>query len=263
MAFLTINELTIPVAAKEGDSGWVPLDDIARGVTGDINRTRIDEKVRHTLRTPVLPQQTGRALMALLRGHGHNWTYDADLYSDGTGVPVASGTTSGAGSSTHTTKFGNYLELSAAEQLTYDINLGSRYTVMFWLWDGVSAWDHYIFDDAGNKWKNGATHGSAITEVTVSSNDLVVGDGTNADDVDDVVVLKERIPSAWATGDWGPPTQAFSDLPNLLCDGTLFDDVQTECIGMSVSARLVGFHDTAAAAWDPAGHVLTFTLEET
>lgn len=260
MAFLTINELTIKVKARDGDTGWVPLTDTARGVTGAMNQTQIDRKRTETLRTRPLSYQEGRALMALLKGHGHHWSFNSDLYSDGTGVINSAGSTSGAGSSAHTTKFGNYLALSAAEQLTYSIGLGSRYTVGFWLWDGGSSWDWFVFDDAGNKYKNGSTHGSAIGEVTVSGSNLLVGDGSNADDIDDLFVLYERMPSAWLSG-W-TPTQAFSDLPLLTCSGDLFDDVDHTMFATRVDASLPEFYDSNASAWENAAHAVQFTLEE-
>lgn len=263
MGYLTINGIDIPIAQRgRRVKTWDIIGDRARSVLGTLREARTAEKAAWRFRTDRLTQEVGDALQGLLLGQGHHFSYDTDAYSDYKGLPGTATDTPTPGASAHT-KFGNYLQLDATDKLTYATELTGNYTVLFWLWDGVSAWDLFAFNDAGSKWKNGVTHAPAIVAVTVDgSGNLVVGDAANAYDIDDVVAVPYRMPDSWIENDLAAPAAAFSDLPKLNVSGDILGSSTVSVFGRPDNVDFTEFHDPDTGTWEAHGQIIDLLLVE-
>jgi len=255
MAFLTLNGITIDCIATRGKEQWDVIGDKARAPDGSYRETRTAEKRWWEFETKLLVQETAEAVKRFILGQGYHWTWDADLYSDGKGLINSAGTGTPAVASG---KFSNKLQVTSAQQLTYPCGLATKWLIMGWRLDGT--WKHYAFNSDGDKWEDGTTFGGSIDWFSESSGDVLVGDASNAYDLDDLVVLPFLPPDAWIEDVWGAQTAAFSNLPHLTMDGDACDNIAATVVGSIVSTKFEGFSNSGT--WEVGGQRVRFRLTE-
>lgn len=266
MPMLTLNEVTILTHVRRASEKIEVIGDKARAFDGSWLETRTSEKSLWEIRTPVLAQDEGEALKLFLEGRGHNWTFDADRFSDGKGLGPSSG--AAAGTITGGGKFGSYMALSGAEQITWPTGFGdpatNDYTILLFE-DSAAPWDRWAIKNVQGvvtKFLNGVSSGAATVFVSVdSSGDLTIGDGAGAWDIDDLVFVPYAMPDSWLEtgGGLDAPTRAFSNLPALEADGDFVNNQLVEVQGGEVRVRVRRFPATG----DKYGHVVSANLSET
>lgn len=268
MAFLTLNEITIPVSVEDTKEEVQYLGEMEHADSGKLLETRQAEVRVFFGKTTLLENAEGEALKRLLKGQGYHWSFDSDTYSDGKKLAgteegtVTAGTASG--------KFDAHLVLDAETsggaadggRITYGAGLTNKYTVMFWHYNG-STWDHWAMWDDGSYWKNGTSTGTTPPGVSVDgSGNLVLGDRTTEYKLDDVVALPFRLATSWLEGELGPPTQAWSDMPHLLMNGDFSNNEQVEVQCREPRVIPQGRRNTSGT-WEKYGHIIQFELVET
>lgn len=169
------------------------------------------------------------SIRALVLGEGFNWSFNADFFADGKGLPPIPPTT-GASlvSATPSPKFGaKCLKMDATTYLTFqgDARRGYTWTVALWRYES-SAWHHYVLSyDNGTwrKWKDGASIAAGTSTPFASVNtsgQLVLGEAGAASYFDDVVWYPCLWPASW------PPLlyargSAYPNIPKIEVVGDL------------------------------------------
>lgn len=264
MPMLTINEVTIPQSADSGTESFEVIGDLDRAYDGTWRESRTSEKRRFDVRTTVLAQDVGEALKLLLQGRGHVWSFDSDRYSSkglGPSTGAAAGTITGGG------KFGSYMALSAAEQITWPTGFGdpatNDYTILLFE-DSGAPWDRWAIKNVQGtvtKFLNGATTGAATPFVSVdSSGDITIGDGAGAFDIDDLVFVPFALPDSWLEtgGGLDNPARAFPLLPRIDIDGDLVNNQVMLAQGRNVRVRA----ERNSVSGDKYGHIVSAELVE-
>lgn len=266
MPMLTLNEVTILTGVQRANERLEVIGDQARAFDGSWLETRTSEKEVFEIQTSLLSQAEGEALKLLLEGQGHNWTFDVDRFSTGKGLGPSAG--AAAGTITAGGKFGKYIALAAAEQVTWPTGFGNPttndYTIL--LFEDVGApWDRWAIKNIQGvvtKFLNGVSSGAATPFVSVdTSGDITIGDGVGAFDIDDLVFVPFAMPDSWLVtgGGLDAPTRAFSNLPALEADGDFVNNQIIEVQGRNVRIRARRFSTTG----DKYGHVISADLMET
>lgn len=259
MPALVINGITVPVGADSLSRSVEEVGERTRAFDGTAVLNRRWQKRVLELAIPVASQVDQLAWMALLRGEGHSWSFDANVYS-AKGLPL-SGATATVGNTSPTAKYGGGRLSTGASSVGAACKLGPAWTVMAWWWNG-SAWVHHVVNSLGQKWANGVrADGTSTTWLSVSaSGDLTLAASTF---LDDLVALPVVLPTT------SPPllyatARAFPPLPRLEAYGDLFP-------GSSASAPVllrgeVTSLDYApawiAGTWTPMAGSLSVTLRE-
>lgn len=255
MAFLTLNGVEIPVLDGNASRSRVLIGERGRAFDGTFRSSVRARKRQWSLATPVVTKAEADAIVGLVEGQGHHWSFDADLYSDkglvGTGAGASVGTTSPS------PKFGaGRLGITTGNTATFALSLGGAWTVMVWQWDGA-AWDHYVVTSAGHKWVNGIRNDAATTTwLAVSSGTLTLSAPSAAAYYDDLVALPYVIPAAWAEV-WGVATSAFSALPRLAMAG----DIGTATVEGELGAEAYT-QAQVDGGWRDNALTVEFTLSE-
>lgn len=261
--FLTVNKIAISVAnesaqVEEQEHGGAR----SRAHDGTLRSFVQAFKRAWSVETPIETQANLEAIKALARGRGHHWNFDADLYSDkGLNGSANTGTTQTAGSA----KFGaGKMTVGATTgTITFAANLGTRWTVMVWRYEGA-AWVHYIVTYDGTttkKWVDGVSNdGASTTWLSVSGGSATIANTTGAAvHYDDLVLLDYVMPTGWAAT-WGVLTAAFSALPVLSVDGDLIPNGPVNCLGSVGNTKPVQAVD--AGAWSTKLGTVALTLTE-
>ncbi len=183
MPALTINGITIPVLASQGDHGAPILtgDPAARAFSGALlNSVRARKEAFPSFRTTPQTLSNARAFRSLIQGLGHSFSFDTDRYADGTGLGPSSGTTSGT-PGTASGKWGGHLFLPVGSAVIgYPANLGTSWTVMHWRkTTAAGVWEWWAETSTGLHYKNGvpATGGQLSPWVYVSNGSLFLAGG--------------------------------------------------------------------------------------
>lgn len=266
MPMLTLNEVTIGTRVRRANERFNVVGDQARAFDGSWLETRTSEKRIWEMQTPPVSQSVGEAFKRLLEGQGHNWTFDTDRFSDGKGLGPSAG--AAAGTVTGGGKFGSYMALAAAEQITWPTGFGNPttndYTILLFE-DSAAPWDRWAIKNVQGsvtKFLNGVSSGAATPFVSVdTSGDITIGDGAGAFDIDDLVFVPFAMPDAWLVtgGGLDAPTRAFSNLPALEADGDFMNNQLAEIQARNVKIRARRFPSTG----DKYGHVVFADLMET
>ncbi len=265
MAFLKINEQTIPLSTKSGSSTLNPLGTSARTLDASLRENSQASKFSHAFRTTPQVQVNAEAIKRLLNSNfnGYHASWDVDFFTDGKGLPAIE--TGAPAISAAGPKFGaGRLSLTSADRLTYAAELDAKYTVM-WHVNPGGGYVHRarVFDGSTELlYEDGVLDAGPFPEVVVSAGDVVVGDLVSAFTLDDLVMLPFQAPTSWVTGGWGVVTAAWSDPPALIANGTMTDDVDLIVKPRVGKITWRPFQDQAAAAWEDGGQVIEFTLEE-
>ncbi len=256
MPFLAINGISFSVANGNASADEVVIGESGRAFDGTLIATTRAFKREWKLKTALLTWAAAEALKDLLRGKGHRWSFDSDLYSDkglaATGAGVSVGTSApapkyGAGRATVTN----------GSTASFAASLGSSWTVCVWKWNGAS-WDHWIKTSGGSQWKNGATDATATAWLAVSSGTLTLtGDGADRY-YDDVVALPYVVPSDWPAQIYAAGV-AFSALPKLNATGDMVGSS-----GATVFGEVGGtaFAQASVSSWAQNNEAFDFVLRE-
>lgn len=114
-------------------------------------------KRRWTGKTPLLPLATAAAFEGLLRGDGHRWSFDVDLFSDkGLGPEAGHAATQGTSG-----KFSGKVSVAGQGLVVYRAGLGSRWTLALWHWEST-VWVHYLITSTSVFYRDGVGYGSAL-----------------------------------------------------------------------------------------------------
>lgn len=259
MPALVINGITVPVGADSLSRSVEEVGERTRAFDGTAVLNRRWQKRVLELTIPVASHVDQLAWMALLRGEGHVWSFDANLYS-AKGLPI-SGVTAVVGTTSPVSRYGSGRMHAGPNSVGAATKVGSTWTVSFWAWSGA-VWNQYTVNSLGQKWFNGIR-----SDLTVTTFFSVSASGDLTFDpfiyLDDLVVLPAAVPTTW------PPLlyhtgRPFPPLPRLEAYGDLFP-------GSSASAPVfvrgdVSSLDYAPAwiggVWTPMAGSLSVTLRE-
>lgn len=257
MAFLTLNEIEIPVLDGAASRQRVLIGEKARALDGTLRSSVVARKEQWTVRTPPVTPDLAAAIVGLVEGQGHSFPFDTDLYSAGKGLPVHSSAL--AVISASSPKFGaGCLSLAADGYVTYRTALGGEWTVGVWR-DGGGGWTHWLVTSKGAVYQDGSHAGPAPSWLEVDA----LGNVTIVDSLgaryDDLVCLPYVVPTSWAEV-WGTATEAFSALPRLRLSGGIVRGAVYQVEGTLagepfVQAQLDG-------AWRSNAVEVEFTLEQ-
>ncbi len=269
MSMLTLNEIVVPTSIRKGRETYEIIGDRDRSFSGEFRETRTTEKRAGEVETVVVPQVEGEAWKRLLLGQGHNWTFDADRFSDGKGLGPSVG--GAVGAITGGGVFGSFMRLSAGNQITWPTGFGNPttndYTILLFedATGPVQRWAIKNIQGVVTKFLNGVSTGAATVFVSVdSSGDITIGDGAGAFDIDDLVFVPYAMPDLWLAtgGGLDAPTRAFPDLPRLEADGDLVNNQIVEVQSRAPSTRVRGFQNASTSVWEKYGHMVQFQLIE-
>ena len=207
MAFLTINGYDVPIANGQASLNYQKLGRQSRSYQGVLSGTYRARVREWTLQTDIMDEANIEALVGLIDGTGHTWTFDNDLFSSkglgpNSGYSVTVSTTGG--------KVGGFMTVATTTNIgwnTFGVNV--PYTVMVWKKDLGGNWQHYAINTTGDQFKNGASHtpvaGDNITHwfaysagsITLVGKEI---DGTNgAAHYDELVAVPYIMPLAQIT----------------------------------------------------------------
>ena len=268
MAFLTVNAVSLDLAAGSSKRQWLAFGDRRRVASGALRTNEATEKRTWDCMTTPMKAADATAWSGLLRGRGHNFRFAAagDYYS----AKGLAGTASGAGTVTaggSSGKFDKKVSFSASTRVlewtpTGPDSLANDYTVMVWKWV-TDAWKHYLIRNlAGSvtKYENAVTYGGSTDFLTVTAGVLKLN-GADAGEFSDLVALPFAVPTSWISSLHGS-TRAFPNSPRLELDADLVGDPSTplEAFGKVDSEEIVPHVD--ADGEQLVGRKLSFSLEE-
>lgn len=216
MPTLAVNGLTIPILVGSLKRSFEEVGESPRAFDGTIRTNRRYTKRVLEFDLPVLPQLDVLAWVALLRGDGHAWPFDSNLYSS-KGLPAVNALAT-IGATAPVPKYGAGRLSGGGGSTTCATALGPVWTVALWVWSG-SVWNHYVVNSSAQKWLNGARNDA--TSTTFLSVDSAGNFSLATGFYDDVVALPCLTPTSWppvlyATG------RAFPLAPRLEAYGDLF-----------------------------------------
>lgn len=266
--FLLLHNIEVPVRDGEWKRKPQRVGDMrARTNGGQLRDGRIAIKDMWTGKTPILPHDEGEALIGLLLGDGHVFSFDVDPYSS-KGL-IWSGAQPGL---TATAKFGGFAG-SFASGTTYLVEPaydGEDQTVLLWRRQGAGSFDHYAMTrtKAGVRvdYKNGVAGSYGTTNwSTLSDGGLTLlgknDAGTNTTiQTDDLVILPFLLTPAQIAS-VAAATTAWGDLPTLRVSGQGVDSASAE---IEVLGNVTGVEYTQAstgASWISDNVEIDFTLE--
>lgn len=271
-SFLNLLGVEFPAALGHGNSEIVSeLGDAVRAIDGTYNSTRAGIKRAWAVQATQIAMSEAVAWAGLVLGRGHNWRF-ADGYSmKGLGPTTTTGTVT---YNVASGKFGVKVQVASSSKVTFTptgenaltaggLNPTGDYTLVVWRLE-TAVWHKYILVSANSvvsKYKDGASSVAGTTFLTVTSGVVQLGDGTNADDFSDLVVLPYAIPSAWPAT-WYAYGRQFPALPSIEASGDLIYAPTTPLTvrGSGVQVALGQFNN--AGTWQQDGRSISFTLNE-
>lgn len=259
MTALLVNNFPVPV------SSWRrTVEEIGERGRAFSGRSLASARaVKSTWRGRVLSEDPVlvEALLGLFLGEGFSFSFNADRYSDGKGLPVIAANGSTIGFTAPAPAFGDGRLSIPSGPTTVSWQLpdrfASRWTVVYWTYEG-GAWKHYVVRSDGAKWLNGATT-AALTYaevITASGSTQLRLQSTSGAAVqyDDVLVVPYHWHSTWPALAYAamratspnPWLEVMGDLmptsARVTCRGTVEGDESTN--RGAVTSRLHSFDFT-------------------
>ena len=265
MAFCTLNNITLRVAADTGDRDWTEIGARERAFDGTLRTTRSKLKRAWSLSTKPLIATEVDAWVALLQGRGHSWDFTSEYSSKGLVKTSQNGTpTFNAASG----KFDKKLQLDATEWVRWtpsgDDVLTGDYTLTVWRLE-TGVWHHYVIRKTGgstNKWVDGVSNDAAATAwLTVTAGVIQLGDATNADDFSNLVALPFSIPSSWVASLYAS-TRAYPAIPKLELGGDIVSSPTTPISTKALVERETPAAFPSSGVWQPGARRIELRLEE-
>jgi hypothetical protein len=263
--FLALNQYAVPIKASSAPTiRQIAIGSQRRAFDGTLITQRRNHKRSWRLRTTAMSEANAHALLGLLAGRGHHWSFSssADYYYSSKGLGKASGTATRTASGG---KFTSYITIAAAGQVIWDTDHPdyTDSTAMVWYYTSA-AWHHYIVRGDGAKWVDGVRNDAASTPFLSidSSGRTLLGDtGAGAgQDFDDLVSLPFTISADMAEA-FGVMTAAFSDLPDLTMTGDIIRGASTTVQGVGdIGGQL--YQAAPDGSWAQNLYELEFELAE-
>jgi hypothetical protein len=222
MPGLTIGGVTVPVLARNAKRQPVKVEDWDKAFDGTPRGVIRSLKQSWQLQLVPKAQSLVAAFEHLIKGDGHAWSFDSDMYSAVGLGPNAGHSATIVGSG----KYGNRLHVPTGTSITFAANLGSNWTVVVWRLED-SAWDHYVITSAGHKWENGFRQdGLSTTWLSVSGGSLTISGTTVStvvkEDFDDLRALPYVVDDSWPAQIYAEDSaRAASALPVISAGGNL------------------------------------------
>lgn len=242
MSQLTINGIEVPVAADSWAVEPVEVGDRSRAADGSSLSQIVRRYYRRSGAAICTDAEQARALECLISGDGLGWSFDADLYSDRTGLGyTTAGTPSVVASDGGVSpKFGaKFLKLPSSSGITWTHGLAAAsWSVCWWWWNG-SAWQHMAIrsDTTGARWVNGVLTSGAAGYFTATANALTIAQGAGSTAYfDDVVCLPFLVPASWFAT-WAAASSAYTKPPFVTLGGTLAAYGGTTCRGKATRSQ--------------------------
>lgn len=269
MAYLEINGWGIDAAYKsvghtseiigyQGRSFGMGMRDHKRG-----------DKEVFQVTTPPMSEANGVALEALLKGSGHHWNFESDLYSIYKGL----GPNTGYGATISATQqmYGaRAMYLASGNSVVFDPDYNSDCSISVWHYE--SAWAHLVLTyDADTttttKYENNASGDFVCVALSAGAVTLHGKDrdapGTGAKVYyDDLVIVPYVMTAAQNTAIYAAGSGLeFSDLPRLDIGGDLLKTTGTkEFAAFDVSYKQMGVY--LSSAWTDTARSYSFKLVE-
>jgi hypothetical protein len=268
MSFLEVNGWPVPVAVDESDTDQKIIGDTADSFSGVVLTNIRARRDLLDFETVFTSQADGRAIVGLLEGRGHHWSFDNAAvggverwYYSSRSLGKTAGTITRA-TTTPDPKFGTaYAEMASGATVTFGTGYTGDTTLMVWTYTGA-AWVHYIVRSDGAKWVDGVRNDAASTPfLTISGAGVVtLGDAASVATqyFDDLVVLGFKVTTTMATT-WGVSAQAFSELPNLAVNGDAVKAAATFCVPGPVTFKRIR---ATVGGTSQAAYVISCTMEE-
>lgn len=260
MAGLKLNGIELPVRVDDFRRDPLVVRDEANAFDGTPRATELDGE--RSIWTGSLSRQTQdvtHAFRQLIKGAGHSWGFDADLYSAKGLVATAAGGVAWNGSSG---KYDGGADVPVGGSLTFPVALGSEWTALLWRKVGVGSYAHYIVRGSA-KWLGGARNDAALTGwlVVGASSVTLFGDAASTVSYDDVVLLPFEVPDDWPPEMYAEAAvRAHAALPRLNAEGDLIRGGPVEVLGKPGGSQISPF--VSGGVLHLGGEVLSFTLTE-
>lgn len=249
MTYMSINGISLPVREGEGERMDDSVSFGQRSVTGTFIRHTVARKARWRITAPLLTAAEATALEGLLSGDGTVWSFDTDLYADGTGTLLTASPNALLATSAPTPRFGARRLTVITSPITYWSETLDTWTVGVWWHDGGD-WVHRLQTSNGTQWEDGVS-GTYAWDLSPTGGDFQLGVGA----WDDLVLLRFALTDAQG-GQW-PQTSAFSALPQLTLSGDC-----TRGRAVTVVSELGAFGDRHTHAGGQTSYVVSAELRE-
>lgn len=256
MPFVEINGLTIPITGEPQMTDASKLRS-SRTANNGLWLERLYYKRSWSMVTPLLDLDYAEALVYMLQGQGHHWSFNSDLYSD-KGLTNVSGSWARASAAG---KFGaDYVIASTDIEIDFGAAYGQNWSVGVWELVG-GTWEHHLKRSDGTTWEDGvegtyAWAGNIDLDITGL---LTLANGS----YDDLVVTPYEVSDEVATG-W-PMSDPWGSNPYLRFRGDIYDRktsssstmVEVGCTDVTLSHTMVG-----AAGRTSMKASVSFTIQE-
>ena len=263
MPALTINGITIPILAEGADETPMEQGERTRAASGKLLTTVVRRWRERSFKLLALTDEDAVAYEGLIAGKGLGCSFDADLYTDATGLqPTTTGTTptvvatDGAVSPKYGAKM---LKVPASATARWTHSIGeTRYSACVWVYVS-GAWHHYAIRSdtmATGHYYDGSWVASTQTLLTASSLYVQLGAGAGAAvQFDDLVSVPYLLPTTWIAA-IAAQAVAFPKPPMLTVAGDLITQGGATYSG---TVSKVAVKNRGALA---PGRELAFKLEE-
>jgi hypothetical protein len=256
MPYLSLNGVTVSVAAEGASLALSGVSgEEARSASGELVGGPLESKREWNMSTPPVTPSEVDAWVGLIEGRGHNWPFDADLYSArGRGPSSGTATIINVGSKRGT----GHVRVATGDTVTWAAQLGAAWTTLHWRFE-AGAWKNYLCRSDGARWVNGVRDDTSMGGLSVSSGSLSLTGAAFLNDFDDVVGLPFAAPDAWIASLYAQHNaEAWSELPRVLAAGS-FNSSSLSLRGRVTDSRLVRCAPAGALT---TAYALQFTLRE-
>lgn len=249
MAYLTINNMTLPVRFEDGKRQDDSLITQPRTMSGGFTNEIRARRHRYDVSTRLLTLDEAIAWEQIFRGVGHTWSFDVDLYSSKSLLLTSSGN---AARVTAHPKFGaGNVEITTSSVSYWSEATPYGWTVGVWHYD-TGTWVHRLETSNGTQWEDGV-QGTYGWSLAPGAGIFSLGVG----EWDDLVYLPVAITDDM--GDEWPLAEAYSSLPTLTLDGDIVYNVPVSARAMWGS---IDTEDTRAGSTMQTMRALSVTLRE-
>lgn len=255
MAYLTLSGFEVPVTAGSSDFETTFTGTRSMSFGGLQQPERRTQTQVLNIKSVLQSKDDARALIGLVQGDGHQWSFDADLYSSKGLGPQAGYTVTM--SATGGVTGGGYVQVTSAQVLGYRKLQTSDFTMMVYKYVGA-AWVQYVYTfDASSgtviQYKNGVAHspvaGDSILNwfaYSAGTGDFVLSgkniDGTNGNSRYDQLVIVPWLMTAAMVAAFhaqiGTSNIPFSPLPVLYVAGDILPDGPRLFVGAPASGGM-------------------------
>lgn len=271
MPFLSLNNYGVDIM----DGSFTVTREVigyrARSFSASLRENRRAEKRIFQATTSIVTPTMADALVSLIEGKGHRFSFDSDYYSSKGLGPASGGSYSRADSGG---KDGGKLTAGSGSYIRYQVSVPVSGECTVFVYKYVSSsWDRYALQDAGaGQWKNGANHSasgsdsadnflslSGTTTITVDVEGKTIAGVNGASDYDDLVILPYEPPDAMMDA-FTSSSFIFPELPKIKLDGDCVQDGPVLALGQVDD---VEYHQCVIdGTWYDNAQQITFRLEE-